>query len=84
MHRQVTSVEETALTNAIVDVLAAAHDVDPMAVRTRLYEYLDPEALSRLAARAESAEAVTWELSLDLGDVTLTLRGDDRVVVTAE
>lgn len=81
--RRVSTPDETTLTNAVVDAIAATRGVDPTDVEFRLYEYVDTELLTRLARRGGSDPDLTWTVTFTVDDVEVTVSCEDDVWVFA-
>lgn len=79
--RTVAKGNEDALVYAIADVVAEVRGERPTDVGFTLADYLDPDALALLTDR--SGERTSWEITLDLDDLDVVVRGDDRVTVVA-
>lgn len=79
--RTVAKGNEDALVYAIADVVAEVRGERPTDVGFTLADYLDPDALALLTDR--SGERTSWEITLDVGDLDVVVRGDDLVTVVA-
>lgn len=64
----------------IVDAVAAAKDVDPMAEELQLGDQVDLDAIATLCASHHSGPALTVEFTVD--NHTVTVQGDGQVTVT--
>jgi hypothetical protein len=66
--------------NIAVDILEAVADekgIDPEELDFRLTEYIDPDAIARLAAH----QTASWTLSFELPDHNVTVTSDGLVLV---
>lgn len=61
----------------VVTALADANDVDPTELDILLAEYIDLEALDRLAHHEHS----TWTLTFELPEHSMTVASDGRILV---
>ncbi|PSQ16448.1 hypothetical protein BRD00_10680 [Halobacteriales archaeon QS_8_69_26] len=78
--RRVSTPTETALTNAIVDAVAALRDEDPTDIEFKLYEHVDTESLARLA-RDGAGNPLTWTVTFPVEDVEVTVSCDEDLRV---
>ncbi|MXR51020.1 hypothetical protein GRX03_05290 [Halovenus sp. WSH3] len=62
---------------AVVGAIAEAEDCSPQALSYSLAEYVETGALATLAA----SEHTEWELTFEVPDHTVTVRGDGAVLV---
>lgn len=65
------------LTREIVEAIADAKGIEFEELDLALYEYIDPDAIERLAAH----ETASWTLSFELPDHRVTVTSERRVVV---
>lgn len=60
---------------SVIRAVAAVADVDPLSLRPRLYDVLDPDALEKLVGKAAPESDVKIVFTLGLYEVTVTRRG---------
>lgn len=70
--------EDMDVTAKIVSAVADREGVDPMELDTRLYEAIDPDALSTLV---EGASGTNLTLGFDYAGYRVTVVADEEVVV---
>jgi hypothetical protein len=68
---------------AVVEALAAARNVAPADVRDPLYDSVDPDALDRLFAYGDAADAADGTVAFSVGGRTVTVHSDGTIVVGA-
>lgn len=83
LRKRVESADEDALTNAVVDVVAAVRGEEPTDITFRLYDYLDPKGLELLSNRSGTSSETTWEIHFAVEGVDVTIRSGEHVAVVA-
>jgi hypothetical protein len=76
---QVETPDEDVFTNAIVQVVADTRGVDPTDIRFCLYEHLDARSLELLYASTS-----TWEVTLEVDGLDVTIQSGEPVSITAK
>jgi len=72
---------EESVTVAVSQALAAARSED-VADSTRLYEYVDPDALALLADHASGRDGVAWTVQFDAGEFDVTVSSDGWITIS--
>ncbi|QLG29838.1 hypothetical protein HUG10_19705 (plasmid) [Halorarum halophilum] len=73
-----TSEQTRTLCGAIIEAIAQYRGMDPHTVDFALYEYIEPDALTRLLQHDTSQNAL---IQFTADDTQITLYGDDQVEI---
>lgn len=73
-----------SLSHAVVEAVAEAEGVDPVALRTPLYEAIDPDALDAVFESADESPPLDGRVFFEYYGYTVAVASDGTVALTDE